>query len=375
MPPSEQRLDPIDYDLHGVVGIRLVDATPADARAVARQLGPLRRPLGRPPDIVIRFVDGLTISSPIRYLGADTAAFTDDAFLVLRSKHKAKARVRIPFERVGGHCEIVCESGLPAIPLLIPIVNLTALQRGVAPLHASAFVFRDTGVLVTGWSKGGKTEALLAFMARGATYLGDEWIYVDPYAGQMFGIPQPIRLWDWHLAQCQSYAARIGWAKRARLRTIGAAVTAGGRLADARWPGGQPGSAVGRLNALMKQQAYVDVAPERLFGPCTNGTAPIDRVFLLASRAAPGMDVEAIDAADVARRMVYSVLYELAPFMSYYLMARFAFPFAANERLDAVEDDLRTALRRGLQGRPAHVVYHPYPLCLATLFDTMLPLV
>ena len=41
---SEPRLETVDYDLHGIVGIRLLDARPTDARAVDRQLGRLRRP-------------------------------------------------------------------------------------------------------------------------------------------------------------------------------------------------------------------------------------------------------------------------------------------------------------------------------------------
>ena len=113
----------VDYDLHGLAGIRLLDAAPADAAAVTRQLGPIQAPLTREPDIVIRFVDRLQTSSRVRYLGVDDAGFTDDAFLVLRSKHKAQARVQIPFEQIGGQVQIVCESGLPAVPLLIPILN------------------------------------------------------------------------------------------------------------------------------------------------------------------------------------------------------------------------------------------------------------
>src|SRR5690606_6754723 len=97
-----------DYDLHGLAGIRLLDAAPADVAAVTRQLGPIQAPLRREPDIVIRFVDRLPTSSRVRYLGVDEAGFTDDAFLVLRSKHKVPARVRIPFEQIGSErCEIV----------------------------------------------------------------------------------------------------------------------------------------------------------------------------------------------------------------------------------------------------------------------------
>src|SRR4051812_6722704 len=112
---------PIDYDVHGAVGVRLLDASTADAAAVDRQLGPVRAPLGREPDIVVRFVDRLPRSGPVRLLGLGEAAFTEDAFLLLRSRHKARARVRVDLATVGARCEIVSEHGVPAIPLLVAI--------------------------------------------------------------------------------------------------------------------------------------------------------------------------------------------------------------------------------------------------------------
>ena len=79
----------VDYNLHGAVGIRLCNASAADVAAVTRQLGPIQGSLTREPDIVIDFVDQVPLSSPLRYLGVNDSAFTDDAFLVLRSKNKA----------------------------------------------------------------------------------------------------------------------------------------------------------------------------------------------------------------------------------------------------------------------------------------------
>jgi hypothetical protein len=109
----------------------------------------LQSRLERDPDIVIRFVDSLPVPSRIRYLGVDDAGFTDHAFLVLR--------------------------GLLQVPLLIPILNLTVLGKGTLPLHASAFSYRDTGFVATGWSRSGKPEVLLGFMANGASYVSDEF--------------------------------------------------------------------------------------------------------------------------------------------------------------------------------------------------------
>ena len=139
--------EPIDYDLHGCVGIRLLGAGAAEERVVTRQLGPIRAPLAREPDLVIRFVDRLELPGPLRLLGAEDAAFCDAGFVVLRGKQKSRARVLLPLDRAGERCEIVAERGLAALPHLVALVNLSALAKGVLPLHASAFTWNASGYL------------------------------------------------------------------------------------------------------------------------------------------------------------------------------------------------------------------------------------
>src|SRR5829696_3097806 len=78
--------DGADFDLHGIVGIRVVGGTEADAATVDRQLGGLRRPLDRDPDIVVSFVEPSAASPDLRYLDLDDAAFDDDAFFVLQTR-------------------------------------------------------------------------------------------------------------------------------------------------------------------------------------------------------------------------------------------------------------------------------------------------
>ena len=112
MAPSDAVPVQLDFDLHGLVGIRLLDATESDARSVSAQLSPIRAYLDRDPDIVVRFVDRLR-AGHVRLLGLDDAGFTDDAFLVLRSKYKAPARVKIPLDAIGARPEIVCGAGFP----------------------------------------------------------------------------------------------------------------------------------------------------------------------------------------------------------------------------------------------------------------------
>jgi hypothetical protein len=363
----------IDYDLHGVVGIRLVDASASDARAVGSQLGPFRQTLAREPDIVIRFVERILPEQNLRLLGLDEAAFTDHAFLILRSRYYAQARTQIPFVDLGGRCEIVCESGLPAIPLLIATINLTALAKGVLPLHASAFRFDGRGVLVTGWSKGGKTEALLAFAARGARYVGDEWIYIDPASGRMFGLPQPLRLWSWHLSQFPEFRARIGAGPRSRLAAVDTALGMIEGLGSMTPPGSSARRTYERVREVVGRQAHVDVAPEVVFGGLDALEASMDRVFLLALHESPDVVVDEIDARTLGRRMVSSVHYEFAPLRAYYDMFRFAFPGRTNPVIESLDERLEPLAARAFDGRSAHAVHHPYPVRIAALFDAMRP--
>lgn len=369
--PSSGGLAAVDYDLHGLVRVRLVDAAPGDTAAVDRQLGPIRAPVGGEPDLVVRFVERLA-TERLRYLGAGEAAFTDDAFLLLRSKYKAPARVRLPLADIGGHCEIVCERGLPAVPLLVPIVNLTVLAKGALPLHASAFVHEGTGVVATGWSKGGKTEALLAFTAKGARYVGDEWVYVSHDGSRVYGIPEPIRLWDWHLRQLPAARALVTGGDRARLRILRLGLLLGERLAGG-GALGRPLRAFHRARPLLERQLHVDVAPERLFPGATAGEAPFDRLFFVMSHESPEVVVEAADPLDVARRMAHSLRYERLDLAACYAMYRFAFPDRESPIFELAEERERRALETAFAGKPTFLVRHPYPVSIPELFDAMSP--
>jgi hypothetical protein len=353
----------IDYDLHGLAGVRLLGATPADAVAVDRQLGPIRAPLRREPEIVVRFVDRLDVGAPVRLLGLDEAGFTDDAFLILRSRHKARSRVRLPIEQLGGQCEVECEHGIPAVPLLIAAINLTVLARGALPLHASAFVHEGRGVVVTGWSKGGKTEAVLAFMMRGASFVGDEWVYVEPGGATVHGIPEPLRLWEWQLRQLPELRRKLGRSERARLAALRTAV---GTLRD-RGPR--------RLEALLAGQLHADVAPGELFPPGRIAlSGPFDRLFLAGSWEEQRVEARPVEPAVVGARIASSLQYERAPLTHVYEQFRFAFPERRNPVLEDAADRERALLEQVMAGKPAYAVDHPYPVDLAALFDVMAPL-
>lgn len=365
-----------DFDLHGIVGIRLLNATARDIAAVTAQLGPIKATLQRPPDITIRFVDHLPINSTIRYLGVEEAAYTDDAFLVLRGKHKARVLVQIPFARIGEPCEIVCERGAPAVPLLIPILNLTALNKGVLPLHAAAFRYNGQGVLVTGWSKGGKTETLLAFAANGAEYIGDEWVYISADGKQMSGIPEPVRVWDWHFDTLPHYWTKLKQGERARLRSlqwmVGTLEQVGSNGVSKRVA---PVKLMKRMTPLLKQQLHVNLSPHKLFGQKIHtGVSTLDKIFFVGSHEAPEVTVQPVDPQLVAKRMVFSLQEERSDLMAYYYMFRFAFPDQCNPLIEQAEERQRHLLTRLLAGKDAYELYHPYPMALPDLFHAISPL-
>ncbi len=365
------RRQTVDFDLHGLAGIRLLDATDRDVAAVGRQLGPLPRRLDREPDIVIRFVDQVELGSRLRYLGAHDAGFTDDAFFVLKSR-KEPIVLRIPMAGIGGPMELLCEHGPPAVPYLIALVNLAVLGNGALPLHAAAFELDGVGVLVTGWSKGGKTEVLMGAAGAGARYIGDEWVYLTT-DGRMHGIPEPIRLWAWHLDQLPEVRRRLGFGARARLASLGL-VTRGIRAVPRGLRRG-PLRLARRTLPILEGQMHVDVPPEQLFDDLRDQTGRIDHVVLVESAAGPGIEVRAVDPGEIAHRMVASLLYERQDLIALSLQARFAFPDLEIASLATFEARQRDLLERCLAGRPAHVVTHPYPVDLGALFDAVRPLI
>jgi len=366
---------PTDFDLHGVVGVRLLAATPADAAAVRRQLGPIEGDLERPPEIEIEYVDRLPADGPLRAIGREDSGFDGSSFVLLRGRHRLRVRVAVPLDHVGGACRIVAERGVGPIPLLLPIVNVTALAGGLLPIHASAFIHAGSGVLVTGWAKGGKSEVLLAFAARGATYVGDEWVYLADDGARMIGLPEPIRLWDWQLRAMPEFGARLTRRQRTRLASTRVLETAIGAAAGAPLVRGTAGGrTLRRLQPYIQNQLDAQIPPAHLFeGRVRAEGAPLDRIVFVESSDDPRITVEPIEGAEVARRMVHSIRHEWLDLWTAYLKWRYAFPERPNPVLESLEATLGDRLDRALTGRPALALRHPYPPDIPALADALAP--
>lgn len=357
-----------DFDLHGVVGIRLLDAGPANLAGVARQLGLPPTQLDRAPDITVRF-GTLAVDAPLTYVGLGETAYSRDSFYVLRGRGGSAGRTLLPFEALGRSPVLVCEPSVTAVPHLLAIINLVALTKDVLALHASAFTIGPLGVLVTGWSKGGKTEALLAAVERGGSYVGDEWVYLTP-DGDMLGLPEPIRVWDWQLRQFPELLGSRARADRARL-SAWRGVRAATSVASSSL---LPGSGLARrAEPLAARQAYLQVPPQELFGAdrvVLHGT--LDAVVLMLAHDSPDIVSGLAGPAEVSGRMAASLAEERAPFTAHYRQFRFAFPDLTSPLVESAPGREAALLARLFDGRPCAKVSHPHPCDLRALGDAVL---
>ena len=310
--------------------------------------------VGREPDITIRFVDRVEVQGALRLLGRE-AAYGDDEFLVLRGRRKTTVRVKIPVADIGTTpLEIVAERGLSAVPFLLPIIMLTLLSKGIVPVHASAFVAGGRGTLVTGWAKGGKSEALLAFADRGATYVGDEWVFVTADGAAMAGLPEPMRLWDWQLAMVPRLRDRIGLGRRVRLGTAASMsrLLAGDGRALPVIRSSAPGDLARRLGAMAENQRSLQIPPERVFdGALRSGLVPLDSVVLIESSTDPVAAAEPIDGTILARRTAATVDPRAARHQALYLTFRYAFPERRNQLIETFRRDLERGADRCARGQ------------------------
>ena len=351
-----------------------MDGTPTDIAKVRRQLGPLETTLTRTPEIVVRFVDSVT-STPVTLVGVGESGFNEDGFFLLQGKGGVPARTRMPFDQgePSGPSdpvfEVVCERSVPAVPHLLALMNLVALTKGVLPLHATALRAGSTGVLVTGWSKGGKTETLLACMSEGGHYIGDEWVYLTP-DGQMHGLPEPIRLWAWQFEQMPQLLRDREQRDRRRLAVWKNLA----RAADTAASSGLPGAALVRRGApMIGRQAYLQVPPAELFGEeSIELHGSLDVVVLVLSHAAPDTVAQPVETGEIARRMRASLAEERATLMTHYRHFRYAFPDRTHPLVESAEELEADLLSKLLDGVPSAKVAHPHPCDIRLLGRTVL---
>jgi hypothetical protein len=365
----QPKIDTVDYDIHGLVGVRLVAPSATNVAAVNAQIGPPSPRALRRPDILVRYVDRIP-AGPVRYVDLGKTASSKAGFIVF-SEGDGEGKVSIPFERIGTDCEILCERSVGWIPLLIPIINLTALKKHrCVPIHASAFVHEGTGALVTGWVKSGKSEALLAFSQHGASYVGGEWLLLSSDGNTMYGLPGTFRMWEWQrreLSHLQDIGGNAGIFRLIRFLDSVQRFVPKGLLR------------FGPLKLLhegmpsLRRQLNFRVEPKAIFGDrCGSLTGHPDTIFIGMVHSDDRVLIEPAEAATVvADQLACAMEFELTSLMSQYRAFKFAFPGMRNEFLESVHDVLRDALRKALATKEIYMLYHPYPVSFHDLYQAM----
>ena len=363
----------VDHDVHGLVGIRMVDPPGEVVGSVVRELGPSAADcLERDPDITVTFVDSLPFAARPRQLDGGAAAYDDEYFYIADKPHNY---VRIDFVTLGEQSTMMAPRTAGVIPLLVPVVALHLLRRGHVLLHSAAFQYRGSTTLVAAWKKGGKTEILLPFLANGAEYLSDEWTIVSA-DGTVHGLSADLHVWSWHAEQFPEVWARIPATARRRFRLLRRyqqivsdtppLLSGGGFLARQLRQLGRVGGAA--------SVGQVRMAPEQMFdGKVWRDKAAIARILLAG--VTPGhVQVHAVDSQLVAARMVASLAFERDGLITAYNQFRFAFPDQQNELIESARDRELDILSRAFCGLPAYEVVHPYPLDLRDLFEALQPI-
>lgn len=366
----------VDFNIHDLAGVRLINPSARDVQIVQGHLGLQPAEFSGTPALTISFVDRLDVDQPLRFLGRDDVAFTDDAFIVLRSRNLARARTRLAMEQLGETCELTCETGLPAVPLLRQLLNLAMLARGVVPVHAAAFSHRGRGALVTGWSHGSKTGTLLAFMAEGAKFVGDEWIYLSASNHRMYGLPDQLEARPWYLRELPHFQRKVGFSDRVRTGlTAGLAALLGPLVARSERRNSLGNKLIRYAHQALLDQQSVHLKPLSLFGADNCMLAsPMDVVIVTVSHDAQNVEVTPAEIEPVAGRMAASFVHEQASLMACYQKHLFAFPGRRNALLDRLDQRYRECAVEALKGKPTYTMAHPYPVSIAALRNAVEPL-
>lgn len=359
-----------DYDIHNIVGIRVINPSENDLKLISNNYGEHLKELNREPDITIKFISSLETPDLV-FIGLENAGFNKDGYYIL-SSGRSKLKVKIPFEKIGQPIEIICQSGSPGIPLLNHIINLSFLSKNYIPLHASAFRYNKKNAVVMGWSKGGKTESLLAFGNKDAEYIGDEVVMLSERGDEMFGIPAAVTVWEWQFKQARKLIPKLSKNKKSLFSLIHFIESVYNFLKKTFLKNSFVTKVIAESLPAFKRQLNFRVTPKYIFkDKIYKEKAYPDKIILIMSHDSEEIKVESCSIEEVIDRMINSHEYEMSTFIQHYNTFKFAFPHLNNQFLENVIKHHSELLKTALAGKEAFKVLHPYPVSFERLFNEM----
>lgn len=362
----------IDFNIHGVVRTRLIDPSPSELCAACKLLGRPSRLLLTNPDITIRFVEDLSAKG-MRFLGDDNG-FTDDGFFLLQEGTR-RIKARVPFDKIGEPCEIVCRRQIGSVPLLMPIVGLTALRRGYIPLHASAVVHDSVGLLMAGWAHCGKTTALVGFASKGAEYVGEDWMLLNGNDQRMYGLVRSLELAHWQVASLSHASSALKLMNRYAFLGIGVLSALQKRIRGEKIRNSLVFRSLQRVSAALEGRLRPAIAPSAIFRDrisCAGVSA--DKIFLFISQEDCRIDVEPITPFEMACHLTSMIQHELTQLLQNYVAYRFAFPSLRNEFVENIGEHLSATLTRAFHRKDTYIVRLPYPHVFQELYEAIRPM-
>lgn len=364
----------VDFNLHDLFSIRLENPSPEAVQAVKNQVGVQASSFQGEPDLTVCYVDHF--DAPMYHLVMGSTGFTSNEFYVASNMRRKEFRVRFPFDALGQPCKVICETGTTEIPLLHLIINLRMLAKGVMPFHASAFISNGIGVVVNGWPKGGKTSILFSFLAHGAQFICDDWLFADSDS-KIYGLMQPIKLSDWQLNQLPDYQRRVSRTKQWTIQGIRWLDTVMQTVPESLQTDFLPAKAFYKgLNRLNNNQRHVNLSPEKLFG--TDLVAPtgdFDVLLLTLSQETSDVVITPITTELAIERLLTAFQYEWMQWEKYYLQYLYAFPHRPNILMDTSREKQRELLAHILKNKPIFAVSHPHPVALDNLYQAIGPVI
>ncbi len=363
----------IDYDFHGILGLRLIDPKPSFARWVGAELKPLGTSASSiDPDVsVVRASASVTSNAQFHLgnAGDYQECVYSDSELWVRSDGEF---LNIPFEALGKRCELRYTGGFRASRAwryVRPILQIGLLEKGSLAVHASSMIYRDKGILFAGWAESGKTEALLGFLMDGASMMSDKWTIISEHGDAIYNFPSRITMRDWVPKYLPEILEILTPGQKRRLR-IGGAMTAMATRAlqsarrfdsvamfsDVLRPALDTGRTVtidqSQLAGLGGRDVELDPAASQ---------APFDKLFLLLPSNRRDIEVIPSSAAEVSPRLAECASYERRHLFGLYSKFKYAIPNVPASALEGVKEREESMLRSVLATKEVYQVHAPFP--------------
>ncbi len=370
----------VDYDIHGVLGLRLIDPTSSLSRLVARQMDPWRPgPLASEPDVSISRLRS-TPSRGSRYRLGDAGdsqecEFNDSEFIL----RKGGMALSIPFASVGAGCVIGWSGGGGMRRLLIdyvrPALQISLLPKDRLALHSAAVSHKGKGILLAGWAESGKTEAMLGFLQAGASFVSDKWTIVDGDGSSIRHFPTPITVRNWMIDLVPGLRDRLTSTDLWRARAAGLLTSVLQTEALSRAP------LTTGVKGLAELAGRVSVTPSQLLGKNNDGgsqwrsspAAPLENLFLLVTSGEHRIAVREAHIDEVAGRLADCAEYERRAFFGLYRRFKYAFPGRPNRLIEEARETESRMLVKALASKRVFVVETPFPFDPSALYRAIQP--